>query len=192
MLLSIGGLVFPRSKVSHAATFMSEASCAGSFGDGGLSGSLIAAVDNGLQAVWRASEADLPVSGKGVVRCTGRAAFCLPPLAVSTAADQFLLMTDEVVLDLPRQTFLRNVLHHLIRAPESLPKPGASSGVSVWGAHGGDMLVQLQCTLVMFEGYLASSRRGRTSSSDNGERPSLVSMSPACSCSVACHVGFAT
>lgn len=166
MLLSVGGLVFPRSDVSHSPKFLSEACCARSFGDGGLAISLICAVNNGLQAVWRASEADLPVSGTGVVGCTGP---CLAPLAVSATADQFLLLTDEVFQDLSRQRFLRNVLHHLVRAPESLPTAGAHpvvSGSSVWGAHGGDILVQLQCTLMMFEGYLASAsgaRRGRIS-----------------------------
>lgn len=146
---------------------MSEAGCVGSFGDAGLSGSLLSAVSNGLQAVWRASDGDLPVSGKGVVECTGRSGSCLPPLVVSTAADQFVLLTDEVVRDPSRQTFLRNVLHHLVRAPESLPTVNANPSTNVWGAHGGDMLVQLQCTLIMFEGYLASAagaRHGRFSS----------------------------
>lgn len=149
---------------------MSEACCAESFGDGGLSGSLLTSVSNGFQAVWRASGGDLPVSGKGVVECTGRPGSCLPPRVVSTVADQFLLLTDEVVRDPSRQAFLRNVLHHLVRAPESLPtadmKPGTASDSSSWGVHSGDFLVQLQCTLIVFEGYLASTagaRHGRFS-----------------------------
>eukprot|EP00752_Nemacystus_decipiens_P004418 g4034.t1 len=172
-LLSIGGLIHPRSDVSHSPKLMSEAGCAGSFGDTGLSGSLLTAVSNGLQAVWRASDGDLPVSGKGVVECTGRSGSCLPPLVVSTAADQFVLLTDQVVRDPSRQAFLRNVLHHLVRAPESLPTVNAKPTTNVWGAHGGDMLVQLQCTLIMFEGYLASAagaRHGRFSAR-NTRRP---------------------
>lgn len=146
---------------------MSEACCAGSFGNSGLSGSLLSSVSNGLLAVWRASDGDLPVSGKGIVECTGRSGSCLPPLVVSTAADQFLLLTDEVIRDPSRQTFLRNVLHHLVRAPESLPMDNTKPSTNAWGMHGGDMLVQLQCTLIMFEGYLASAagaRHGRFSS----------------------------
>lgn len=91
---------------------------------------------------------------------------------VSTAADQFLLLTDEVVRDPSRQTFLRNVLHHLVRAPESLPTVNTKSSANSWGAHGGDMLVQLQCTLIMFEGYLASAagaRHGRFSAGNTRE-----------------------
>eukprot|EP00903_Cladosiphon_okamuranus_P019261 g17707.t2 len=165
-LLSVGGLIHPRSNVSHSPKLMSEACCAGSFGDAGLSGSLLSAVTNGLQAVWRASNADLPVSGKGVTECTGRSGSGLPPLVVSTAADQFLLLSDEVVHDPSRQTFLRNLLHHLVRAPESLPTVATKSSTNARGAHGGDMLVQLQCTLIMFEGYLAATagaRHGRFS-----------------------------
>lgn len=165
LLLSIGGLIHPRSDVSHSPKLLSEACCAGSFGDGGLSGSLISSVSDGLQAVWKASDGDLPVSGKGVVECTGRSGSFLHPLVVSTAADQFLLLTDEVILDPRRQAFLRNVLHHLVRAPESLPSrgtnPSSASGSNSWGAHDGDILVQLQCTLIMFEGYLASAAGAR-------------------------------
>lgn len=171
LLLSMGGLIHPRSDVSHSPKLMSEACCAGSFGDGGLSGSLLSSVSDGFQAVWRTSEGDLPVSGKGVAECTGRPGSCLPPLVVSTAADQFLLLTDEVVRDPSRQAFLRNVLHHLVRAPESLPttdtRPSTASGSDSWGVHSGDILVQLQCTLILFEGYLASAagaRHGRCSS----------------------------
>lgn len=138
--------MFPRSNVSHSHKFLSEANCAASLGDGGLSGSLLCAVNDGLQAVWKASEAELPVSGRGVVRCTGRSGSYLPSLAVTTAADQFLLLTDELVGDVYRQKFLRNVLHHLIRAPQDVGTV----------AFGDDMLVQLQCTLMMFEGYLAT------------------------------------
>lgn len=154
---------------------MSEACCAASFGDGGLSSSLISSVSNGLRAVWSASGGDLPVQGRGVVECTGRQGSCLPPLVVSTAADQFLLLTDEVVRDVSRQTFIRNVLHHLIRAPEALPTVGADAAVS--SESGGDTLVQLQCTLIMFEGFLASAagaRHGR--SDDSGTVPRAVWM----------------
>lgn len=140
---------------------MSEACCAGSFGDGGLSGSLISSVNNGLQAVWRASEGDLPVSGTGVVGCTGRPGSCLPPAVVSTAADQFLLLTDDVVADCSRQAFLRNVLHHLVRAPASLPSTTSGSNI----------LVQLQCTLIMFEGYLASATGARHGRFSAGSAP---------------------
>lgn len=164
MLLSAGGLVFPRSEVSHSPKLISEAYCAASFGDGGLSSSLISAVSNGLQAVWSASGGDLPVEGQGVVKCTGRQGSCLPPLVVSTAADQFLLLTNEVARDVSRQTFIRNVLHHLIRAPESLTTVDAKASVS--SDSSGDILVQLQCTLIMFEGLLASAagaRHGRNS-----------------------------
>lgn len=134
--------MFPRSNVSHSLKLSAEANCAASLGDGGLSGCLLSAVNDGLQAVWRASEAELPVSGRGVVRCTGRWGSHLPALAVSTAADQFLLLTDELVGDVYRQKFLRNVLHHLIRAPQDV-------------VFGDDMMVQLQCTLMLFEGYLS-------------------------------------
>ncbi|CAM9382705.1 unnamed protein product, partial [Ectocarpus fasciculatus] len=161
LLFSVGGLVHPRSDVSHSPKLMSEACCAGSFGDGGLSGSLLSSVSNGLQAVWRASEGDLPVSGTGVVGCTGRPGSCLPPPVVSTAADQFLLLTDDVVADCSRQAFLRNVLHHLVRAPASLP-----STVS-----GSNILVQLQCTLIMFEGYLASATGARHGRFSAGSAP---------------------
>lgn len=154
-------MIHPRSDISHSPKLMSEAYCAGSFGEAGLSGCLLSAVSNGLQAVWRASGGDFPVSGKGVVECTGRSGSCFPPPVVCTAADQFLLLTDEVVRDPSRQTFLRNVLHHLIRAPESLPTADAKPSTSAWGVHGGDMLVQLQCTLIMFEGYLASAAGAR-------------------------------
>lgn len=169
-LLSVGGLIHPRSDVSHSPKSMSEAGCAASFGDAGLSGSLLSAVSNGLQAVWRASDGDLAVSGKGVVECTGRSGSCLPPLVVSTAADQFVLLTDEVVRDPSRQTFLRNVLHHLVRAPETLVTVNAKPSTNASGAHGEDMLVQLQCTLIMFEGYLASAagaRHGRFSTGNS-------------------------
>ncbi|CAM9923452.1 unnamed protein product, partial [Ectocarpus sp. 13 AM-2016] len=161
LLLSVGGLVHPRSDVSHSPKLMSEACCAGSFGDGGLSGSLISSVSNGLQAVWMASEGDLPVSGAGVVGCTGRPGSCLPPAVVNTAADQFLLLTDDVVADCSRQAFLRNVLHHLVRAPESLPSTTSGSNI----------LVQLQCTLIMFEGYLASATGARHGRFSAGSAP---------------------
>ncbi|CAM9346697.1 unnamed protein product [Ectocarpus sp. 4 AP-2014] len=161
MLLSVGGLVHPRSGVSHSPKLMSETCCAGSFGDGGLSGSLISSVSNGLQAVWRASDGDLPVSGTGVVGCTGRPGSCLPPAVVSTAADQFLLLTDDVVADCSRQAFLRNVLHHLVRAPASLPSTTSGSNI----------LVQLQCTLIMFEGYLASAAGARHGRFSAGSAP---------------------
>lgn len=161
----MGGLIHPRSDISHSPKSSSEACCAGSFGDGGLSCSLLSSVSSGLQAVWRASGGDLPVSANGVVECTGRSGSCLPPLVISTAADQFLLLTDQVVRDPPRQTFLRNVLHHLVRAPESLPsietKSSSASGSNALGVYGGDILVQLQCTLIMFEGYLASAAGAR-------------------------------
>lgn len=158
---------------------MSEACCAGSFGDAGLSGSLLSAVSNGLHAVWRASDAELPVSAKGVMECTGRSGSGLPPLVVSTAADQFLLVSDEVVRDPSRQTLLRNLLHYLVRAPESLPTVNTRSSTNARGAHGGDMLVQLQCTLIMFEGYLASAagaRHGRFSTG-NTRKPTDPSQS---------------
>ncbi|CAM9193049.1 unnamed protein product, partial [Hapterophycus canaliculatus] len=151
ILLQTGGLIHPRSAISHATKLTSEASCAGSFSDGGLAASLISSVSGGLHAVWRASDGDLPVTGQGVVECTGRPGSCLPPPVVSTAADQFLLLTDDVIQDQSRQEFLRNILHHLVRAPESLPS--ASSGPN--------LLVQLQCTLIMFEGYLASATGAR-------------------------------
>lgn len=173
MLLSVGGLVFPRSDVSHSPKLMSEAYCAASFGDGGLSGSLISTVSNGLQAVWGASGGDPPVEGRGVVECTGRQGSCLPPLVVSTAADQFLLLTNEVVRDVSRQTFIRNVLHHLIRAPESLTTVGAKASVSPEPSR--DIMIQLQCTLIMFEGFLASAagaRHGRSSDSGIASRTS--------------------
>lgn len=157
--------MFPRSHVSHSPALMSEACSAGTFGDGGLSSCLISALSNGLQSVWSASGSSLPVRGRGVIRCTGRKESCLPALVVSTTADQFLLLTDEVVGDPSRQTFLRNALHLLIRTPEALPtgdaKPAVSSGANAWGSHGGDVLVQLQCTLIMFEGYLASAAGAR-------------------------------
>lgn len=159
---------------------MLEACCASSFGDGGLSSSLISAVSNGLRAVWSTSGGDLPVQGRGVVECTGRDGSCLPPLVVSTAADQFLLLTDEVVRDASRQTFIRNVLHHLIRAPESLPTVGAKDAVS--SDSSGDILVQLQCTLMMFEGYLASAagaRHGRSIDSGTASRSFGVLLIPA-------------
>lgn len=146
---------------------MSEAGQAGSFGDGGLPGSLLSAVNDGLEAVWGASAADLPVSGKGVAVCSGRQKAFLSPLAVSSAADQFLLLTNDIISDRSRQAFLRNVLHHLIRAPESLPttnaKPGAAYGSAVWSAQGGSTLVQLQCCLMMFEGHLAAAAGARHS-----------------------------
>ena len=153
---------------------MSEACCAASFGDGGLSGSLISTVSNGLRAVWSASGGDLPVQSRGIVECTGRQGSCLPPLVVSTAADQFLLLTDEVVRDVPRQTFIRNVLHHLIRAPEALPTMGAGAAES--SESSGDILVQLQCTLVLFEGFLASAagaRHGQSGDSGTAPKPFL-------------------
>lgn len=95
IVLQTGGLIHPRSTISHATKCTSEASCAGSFGDGGLAASLISSVSDGLHAVWRASDGELPVIGKGVVECTGRAGSSLPPPVVSTAADQFLLLTDD-------------------------------------------------------------------------------------------------
>lgn len=95
MLLQSGGLVHPRSAISHATKFTSEASCTDSFGDGGLAASLISSVRNGLHSVWRASDGDLPVTGKGVNECIGRPGSCLPPPVVNTAADQFLLLTDD-------------------------------------------------------------------------------------------------
>lgn len=167
MLLSAGGLVFPRSGISHSPKVMSEACQAGTFGDGGLPGSLLSAVNDGLEAVWGASAADLPVSGKSVGVCSGWQKASLSPLAVSSAADQFVLLTNDVISDQSRQAFLRNVLHHLIRAPESLPtadaKPGAASKSAVWSAQGGNTLVQLQCCLMMFEGYLAATAGSRHS-----------------------------
>lgn len=175
LLLSMGGLIHPRSDVSHSPKFMSEACCAGSFGDGGLSGSLLSSVNDGFQAVWRVSEGDLPVSGKGVTECTGRPGSCLPSAVVSTAADQFLLLTDEVIRDPSRQAFLRNVLHHLVRAPESLPTadttPSTAPGSNSRGVHNGDILVQLQCTLIMFEGYLASAAGARHGQLSTGNTP---------------------
>lgn len=109
------------------------------------------------------------------MECTGRPGSCLPPLVVSMAADQFLLLTDEVVRDPSRQAFLRNVLHHLVRAPESLPtadtKPISPSGSNSWGVHSGDILVQLQCTLIMFEGYLASAAGARHGRFSAGKAP---------------------
>ncbi|CAM9862345.1 unnamed protein product, partial [Scytosiphon promiscuus] len=171
MLLHTGGLIHPRSAISHATKFSSEASCGGSFGEGGLAASLISSVSNGLHAVWRACDGELATNGKGFIECTGRSGSCLPPPVVSTAADQFLLLTDEVVQDQSRQAFLRNVLHHLVRAPESLPSTSS----------GPDLLVQLQCTLIMFEGYLASATgarhgrfdRERSKRSDSTRDPTL-------------------
>lgn len=161
--------MFPRSGVSHCRKSMSEACQTGSIGDGGLSGNLISTMSNGLQAVWSASGGDLPVSGKSVNACTDRQEPYLSALKVSTTADQFLLLTDEVIRDVPRQTFIRNVLHHLVRAPELLgavdSRHAASSGLNARGAHGSDILVQLQCTLMMFEGNLSSAagaRHGQT------------------------------
>lgn len=161
MLLSFGGLVFPRSCCSHSPKALSEAANASSFGDGGPSVSLLASIENGLQAVWNASRGDLLTSGKGVTASIGRPGFCLPALAVNSAADQYLLLTDQVIGDPSRQTFLRNVLHHLIRTPESLPSgdvgPDTSSTPALCvRATDGDTLVQLQCTLMLFEGWLAA------------------------------------
>ena len=180
LLLSAGGLVFPRSDVSHSPKLISEACCSASFGDGGLSCSLISAVSNGLRAVWSASGGDLPIQGRGVVECTGRQGSCLPPLVVSTAADQFLLLTNEVVRDVSRQNFVRNVLHHLIRAPEALPTVRAKAAVS--SESSGEILVQLQCALMMFEGFLASAagaRHGRSGDSGAAPRPFWVLLIPA-------------
>lgn len=165
MLLSVGGLEFPRSGCSHSPRMLSEAAMASSFGDGGSSIKLLVAVDSGLQAVWNKSGGALFPSDRGVAACVGRRQSVLPPLAVSSAADQFLLLTDEVVGDPSRQTFLRNVLHHLVRALKARPttnvKPDtfSASALSAWGTQG-DILVELQCALMMFEGWLASGTRG--------------------------------
>lgn len=144
--------MFPRSNVSHSYNLLAGANCAASLGDGGL----LSAINDGLQAVWGASEAELPVSGRGVVRCTGRSGSHLPALAVTTAADQFLLLTDELVGDVYRQKFLRNVLHHLIRAPHDV---------------GDDVLVQLQCALMLFEGYLSMTSSAGGCSVDSRSSP---------------------
>lgn len=165
LLLSIGGVYFPRSQVSHSSRSLLAGCCAGTFGDAGLSSGLLSAVSGGLQAVWSASGSDLPAAGRGVVGCAGCPESYLSSLAVSSAADQFMLLTDEAVRDMSRHSFLRNVLHHLIRTPEALPvadaRPASTSAFHAWGVHGEDALVQLQCTLILFEGHLASAAGAR-------------------------------
>lgn len=180
MLLSVGGLEFPRSCCSHNSRRLLEARSASSFGDGGASISLLTAVDNGLQAVWSASGAEMFMSGKGVAECTGSPGACLPPLAVSMAADQFVLLADHVIGDPLRQKFLRNVLHYLVRAAESgstAEVDPASSSVLMptwWGTQG-DMLVQLQCALMMFEGWIASPLTTRSKQGCESREPELQS-----------------
>lgn len=146
---------------------------------------MISAVSNGLRAVWSASGGDLPVQSRGIVECTGRQGSCLPPLVVSTAADQFLLLTDEVIRDVSRQTFIRNVLHHLIRAHEALPTMGAGAAQS--SESSGDILVQLQCTLVMFEGFLASAAGARHGRSGDSGTDSATTISGVVDMSSAVH-----
>lgn len=168
MLLSSGGLAFTRSCCSHSSRALTEAVHASSLGNGGWSVSLLAAVENGLQAVWTACGGNLLTSGKSFSKSIGQPASSLPALSINVAADQFLLLTDDVIGDPSRQSFLRNVLHHLIRSPELLPsenvEPGAPSTTSsVRGAHA-DILVQLQCALMMFEGWLAAAATSRLAS----------------------------
>lgn len=161
MLLSVGGLVFPRSSCSHSSKALSEAANASSFGCGGASISLLASVENGLQAVWKASNSDVLASGGGVTASIGRPGACLSALAVNSAADQYLLLTDQAIGDPSRQFFLRNVLHHLIRTPESLVSDDvgyktSSTSALCMQATDEDTLVQLQCTLMLFEGWLTA------------------------------------
>lgn len=168
MLLSSGGLAFPRSCCSHSPRALSDAVHASSLGNGGWSVSLVAAVEHGLQAVWTACGGDLLTSGESFSKSFGRPASFLPAPSINLAADQFLLLTDDVIGDPSRQSFLRNVLHHLIRSPELLPseivEPGAPTTTScVRGTHA-DILVQLQCALMVFEGWLAAAATSRLAS----------------------------
>lgn len=163
MLFRVSGLQFPRSCCSHSSRLLSQAGAAGSFGDGGLLVSLLTAVETGLHAVWNASGGGSSMLGNGVNLCAEYREKGLSPLGITIAADQFLLLDHRVFKDSSLQTFIRRVLHHLIRVSGSLlashvrqPVVFSSTSWGAWSLHQ-DMLVQLQCTLMMFEGLLASS-----------------------------------
>lgn len=117
------------------------------------------------------------ISGSSV-QCDGYRNRNLSPHEVSIAADQFLVLSEQVRRDSSRQTFLRNVLHHLIRAPGSLtsgvqPASSSSSTQGAWTSEQ-DGAVQLQCTLMMFEGLLASRPSSRNFSIKQGEAQLLA------------------
>lgn len=165
MLVSLGGVEFPRSACSHSGRRLAEAGAAASFGEGGAQVSLLAGLESGVRCVWKASGAGALLSGDGVATQAGSAwgDRGWHPLAISSAADQLVLVDDRVAADPSRQAFLRNILHHLIRASGSLPEAHLEPTAAPSSGHRGlwnpqrDVLVQVQCSLIILEGLLASS-----------------------------------
>ncbi|CAM9665983.1 unnamed protein product, partial [Choristocarpus tenellus] len=152
MLLSAGGLLFPRSVCSHSYRALSTTAHATVFGDGGISADLLTGLNGSLLSAWKASGLSLNISKRGLLWDLESQGSIADLLVITSAADQSLLMKNEVVNDSSRQVFLRNVLHYLIRAPTLTSPPGSHL----------DMKVQVQCVLMMMEGWLSTAAAAQT------------------------------